>query len=72
MSDRHSEEEITQALADRDWWKELAPEGWVVGGFTYRTSVTFHKIVDKIYVYSASFDYGQVAFLKDLIKGTGK
>lgn len=56
------------ALSDRDWWAALAPKGWVVGGFTYRNSVTYHKIVADEYQLSASFDYGQVAFLKELIK----
>lgn len=63
---RDKKRDLKEALADRDYWQSLAPEGWVVGGFTYRNSVIYHKIENDIYTASASFDFGQVAFLKDL------
>lgn len=62
------EADLNRALSDRDWWAALAPKGWVVGGFTYRNSVTYHKIVADDYQLSASFDYGQVVFLTELAK----
>lgn len=38
----YDEDEAKRAIADRDWWQAFAPEGYNVGGFTYRDVADFH------------------------------
>ena len=41
MGIERSEEYIAQAIADKEYWESLAPEGYRLMGFTYRSSALF-------------------------------
>ena len=41
MTTEYSDEYVQRAIDDRDYWLSIAPPGYRLIGFTYRSSATF-------------------------------
>jgi hypothetical protein len=68
MVSDEAKENVKEAFANRDYWDDFAPDGWTLGGFTYRESAIFHKIENGRYVLTANFESNQLEFIQDLLE----